>query len=164
MIEHERKFLVDQFKWRQYKFNHAIGAGFLVEQFYTPETINGFEVRFRTIEHPNSYENSFNTLTLKKETGDPEKRIEHEFRLTSATPGETITLMELIKDLGCEHLSVRKRRVQDRSFAGHVDEYYDGLIIYEIENPPEGFVPPDFVVEEVTNDPLYRNRNLVGNS
>lgn len=161
MIEHELKFLVDVDKWRKWKFDNGIGSGVLLEQFYAPETINGFEVRFRSTQRSMNWGGDVSTtLTFKRDTTDPSKRLEFEFRLNSMDLDSALNLSELMDILGCSHRAIRKRRIRDNSFIGMVDEYRDGLIVYEVEDPLTDFVPPPFVTEDVTGNPEYKNSNL----
>ncbi len=143
--EIERKFLVDTAKLPPLPKPHIIKQG------YVPA--NGVTVRVRLYD-----DNAF--LTLKGRTQGV-SRLEFEY------PIPVSDAEEMLKAL-CMQPFIDKKRYEI-IYAGHCWELdifegeNQGLVIAEIElsNENESFEKPEWVTQEVSADPRYRNGNLV---
>ena len=144
--EIERKFLVKEGAWRNAK-------GTRYRQGYL-NSAKERNVRVRTMEDK-AY------LTIKGiAIGASRMEFEYEIPLQDADE-----LLEI-----CEKPLIEKTRykVQEGGFVWEVDEFFrenQGLIVAEVELESEDqeFPKPDWVREEVTEDPRYFNSNLIKN-
>ena len=147
--EIERKFLVNGNEWR----NQA--NGILYRQGYLSTNIKR-AVRIRTVGEEKAF------LTIKAlEQGAVRSEYEYEIPLPDA--------VSLLDEL-CEYPLIEKKRykINYEGLVWEVDEFFgenEGLIIAEVELSDENQVIaiPDWVGEEVTDDPRYLNANLVKN-
>jgi adenylate cyclase len=144
-LEIERKFLVKNDNWRA-------GKGTPFRQGYLNSDLNRV-VRVRTMGEQA-------VLTIKgPNTGAVRREFEYEIPLDDAN--------DMLDDL-CERPLIEKTRYKVE-FAGHtweVDEFFGenaGLVVAELElqAEDEDFARPDWLGEEVTDDPRYFNSNLV---
>ena len=144
--EIERKFLVTDDAWR------ALAKGTAYRQGYL-STVKERTVRVRTVDAA-AY------LTIKGPTVGA-TRVEYEYEI----PTDDANCM--LDDL-CEKPIIEKNRYKI-PFAGltwEVDEFFgvnDGLIVAEVEleSEDQAFDKPDWIGEEVSNDPRYFNANLI---
>jgi CYTH domain-containing protein len=144
--EIERKFLVAGEDWR------ALARGTRYRQGYL-STVKERTVRVRTID-----DKGF--LTIKGITVGA-TRSEYEYEIPAADADE------MLDDL-CEQPIIEKNRYEI-PLAGvtwEVDEFLgvnDGLIVAEVElqSEDQSFPKPDWIGEEVTDDPKYFNANLI---
>lgn len=146
--EIERKFLVRNNDYKQQSVDILCRQGYLCVE---PERT----VRVRV----NNYKGF---ITVKGKTVGA-TRLEYEYEIPLGDANE-------ILDILCEKPIIEKHRYrcQYMGFTWDVDEFHgenEGLIIAEIELETEdaGFEKPEWVGEEVTNDPRYYNSNLVKN-
>ncbi len=146
--EIERKFLV---KSPEYK---KLGRGIYIRQGFL-STAKDRVVRIRIIGHQ-AY------LTIKG-INKGATRSEFEYEI----PGEEA---EFIMNELCEKPIIEKYRYRIKSadLVWEVDEFKgqnEGLVIAEIELQAEDqeFDIPDWIGQEVTNDPRYYNSNLIRN-
>lgn len=144
-LEIERKFLVRNDSWRTVE-----GTPF--RQGYLNSDLNRV-VRVRTM-------GKQAVLTVKGlNTGAVRREFEYEIPLDDANA--------MLDDL-CERPLIEKTR-HKVEFAGHtweIDEFLGdnaGLVVAELElqSVDEDFEKPDWLGEEVTDDPRYFNSNLV---
>jgi len=144
--EIERKFLVKEGAWRNGK-----GTRYLQGYLNSAKERN---VRVRTMENK-AY------LTIKGiAIGASRMEFEYEIPLQDADE-----LLEI-----CEKPLIEKIRykVQEGGFVWEVDVFLrenQGLIVaeLELESEDQEFPKPDWVREEVTEDPRYFNSNLIKN-
>ena len=144
--EIERKFLVAGEDWR------ALARGTRYRQGYL-STVKERTVRVRTID-----DKGF--LTIKGITVGA-TRSEYEYEIPAADADEML-------DELCEQPIIEKIRYEI-PLAGvtwEVDEFLgvnDGLIVAEVElqSEDQSFPKPDWIGEEVTDDPKYFNANLI---
>ena len=144
--EIERKFLINGDSWRQLAKGTAYRQGYL-------STVKERTVRVRTIDDKGY-------LTIKGITTGA-TRVEYEYEIPAGDANE------MLDDL-CEQPIIEKTRYKI-PFAGltwEVDEFggvNEGLIVAEVELESEGqtFEKPDWVGEEIANDPRYFNSNLI---
>ena len=144
--EIERKFMVKEGPWRNAK-------GTRYRQGYL-NSAKERNVRVRTMEDK-AY------LTIKGiAIGASRMEFEYEIPLQDADE-----LLEI-----CEKPLIEKIRykVQEGGFVWEVDEFFrenHGLIVaeLELESGDQEFPKPDWVREEVTEDPRYFNSNLIKN-
>ncbi|WP_337965753.1 CYTH domain-containing protein [uncultured Flavobacterium sp.] len=150
MLEIERKFLVksDDFKEQAFTQNR-IAQGYLSS---VPE---------RTVRVRVKGERGFITIKgIGQQGGMSRFEWENEIPL-----GEALELLKL-----CEKGKIEKTRFEVKS-GNHtieIDEFYgenEGLVMAEIEleSETESFEKPDWLGEEVTNDPRYYNAYLSKN-
>jgi adenylate cyclase len=148
-LEIERKFLLKNDNWRSGK-----ETGILYRQGYLsiePERV----VRVRVADQTG-------VITIKgKSEGAQRKEFEYEIPLSDA--GELL-------DKLCLNPLIEKYRykIDYENFIWEIDEFIgdnSGLILAELElqNAHQKFTYPDWVGEEVTDDPKYYNSNLVEN-
>jgi CYTH domain-containing protein len=144
--EIERKFLVASEDWR------ALARGSRYRQGYL-STVKERTVRVRTID-----DKGF--LTVKGITVGA-TRSEYEYEIPAADAAE------MLNDL-CEKPIIEKNRykIPLGGVTWEVDEFLgvnDGLIVAEVELQSENqsFPKPDWIGEEVTDDPRYFNANLI---
>lgn len=144
--EIERKFLVIGNQWRELATGISYRQGYL-------STVKERTVRVRTIA-----DQGF--LTVKGiNNGATRMEFEYEIPLSDAN--------EMLDDL-CKRPLIEKTRYTI-SYAGliwEVDEFSgvnDGLIVAEVEleNEEQVFEKPDWVGEEIVDDPRYFNSNLI---
>ena len=150
--EIERKFLVRSDAWRAAAAK-AGTAGVRIRQGYL-STTSTRSVRVRTL-------GERATLNVKGNKVGP-RASEFEY---------SIPFEEAIQMLGelCRRPLIRKTRYDIPEADGHiweVDEFHAenaGLVVAEIElsHEDQTFTRPDWVGEEVTDDPRYLNTNLV---
>ena len=146
--EIERKFLVTGDEWR------VPGAGTRYRQGYL-STVPERTVRVRTIRDKA-------WLTIKGITVGA-TRVEYEYEI----PADEAS--EMLDDL-CQRPLIEKirYRIDHQGLTWEVDEFDGdnaGLIIAEVELEKEdqAVVLPDWVGEEVTDDPRFYNANLIAN-
>jgi adenylate cyclase len=144
-LEIERKFLVKGESWRN-------GQGKMYRQGYLNSDENR-NVRIRLVDD-RGY------LTVKG-ISNGATRVEYEYEI----PG---TEAEAMLDNLCETPLITKKRyqVEFEGFVWEVDEFFgdnEGLIIAELELVSEDqvFIKPEWIGEEVTEDPRYLNSNLI---
>ena len=144
--EIERKFLVRGDAWRKLAKGTAYRQGYL-------STVKERTVRVRTID-----DKGF--LTVKGITTGA-TRVEYEYEIPVEDAGE------MLDDL-CEQPIIEKVRYKI-PFAGlvwEVDEFggvNKGLIVAEVELESEDqpFEKPEWIGEEIADDPRYFNSNLI---
>ncbi len=144
--EIERKFLITGDAWRGRGTSSVFRQGYL-------STVKERTVRVRTID-----DKGF--LTVKGITvGATRSEYEYTIPVTDAD--------EMLNDL-CEKPIIEKYRykIPLGGVTWEVDEFLgvnDGLIVAEVELQSEDqyFPKPDWIGEEVTDDPRYFNSNLV---
>ncbi len=146
--EIERKFLVRGNGWRDH------GAGVPYRQGYL-STVAERTVRVRLIRDKG-------WLTIKGITVGA-TRAEYEYEIPADEASEML-------DNLCERPLIEKMRyrIEHQGLIWEVDEFDGdnaGLIIAEVELEEEGqaIVLPDWVGEEVTDDPRFYNANLIAN-
>ena len=144
--EIERKFLVVGEDWR------ALAEGTRYRQGYL-STVKERVVRVRTID-----DEGF--LAVKGITVGATRR-EYEYEIPAADAGE------MLDDL-CEKPIIEKNRyvIALGGVTWEVDEFLgvnEGLIVAEVElqSEDQSFPRPDWIGEEVTDDPKYFNANLI---
>ncbi len=144
--EIERKFLVASEDWR------ALARGTRYRQGYL-WTVKKRTVRVRTIDNKGF-------LTVKGVTVGA-TRSEYEYEIPAADADE------MLNDL-CEKPIIEKNRykIPLGGVTWEVDEFLgvnDGLIVAEVElqSEDQSFPKPDWIGEEVTDDPRYFNANLI---
>ena len=144
-LEIERKFLVQNDSWRT-------AEGVLFRQGYLNSDLNRV-VRVRTM-------GETAVLTIKgRSVGAIRHEYEYEMPLADAN--------EILDNL-CERPLVEKTRYRLK-LGGHIWEIdeiageNEGLVVAEIElqDEDEFFEKPDWLGQEVTDDPRYFNSNLV---
>lgn len=147
-VEIERKFLVRGDHWKM------LGQGVLLRQGYlssSPERT----VRVRI-------EGELAMLTIKgKSSGATRSEWEYPIPLADA---------QAFLDSLCEHPLIEKKRyrIPFEGMVWEVDEFFGenaGLVVAEVELAAEGqvFAKPDWIAEEVTQDPRYFNSSLIRN-
>ena len=145
-FEIERKYLVDHGKWA--KVNKPDGR--LIRQGYLIMTDN------KTIRVRITGDNAF--LTIKGKTiGLSRAEFEYKIPVQDAE--------ELLNTLSLSELSKTRYEIHYEEKLWEVDIFHDlneGLIVAEIElsDEDEKFGLPDWVADEVTDDPKYYNSNL----
>lgn len=171
-IEHEYKYTVDLpkfYAWAQPFLTRGLITTRVIQQWYVPEELrnNGIMRIRQTIRGNNDIESI--ELTVKVPTSDPAKRQEFNFR---ASPD--FKVMEFVEALNLWDSQVEKdrwditRALLPRSPANGgprpeaiVDFFTEAdgttIAMFEIENPPSNWVPPAFVVADVTADMSYTN-------
>ena len=144
--EIERKFLVTGNAWR------ALAEGEPFRQGYI-STVKERVVRVRTV-------GTRGTLTIKGITTRG-SRLEYEYEIPVQDANE---LLEGI----CEQQIIEKTRysIPYGEFTWEVDEFHgvnEGLVVAEIElsDIDQDFPNPDWIGEDVTDDPRYFNSNLI---
>lgn len=146
-IEIERKFLLKNNHWKQ------IGKGVEYCQGYLNSDKHR-TVRVRTV-------GDKGYLTIKGlSRGSLRNEYEYEIPLDDA-----LELLEL-----CEQPLIRKKRyrIKVEGLTWEIDEFYgknEGLCLAEVELETEDqqISLPDWIGDEVTNDPRYFNSNLMNN-
>lgn len=145
-VEIERKFLVRGTDWKK------LGQAVAIRQGYLSSDRDRI-VRVRI-------EDASATLTIKgRMVGITRGEWEYPIPINEAD--------ELLNGL-CERPLIEKTRTRivHDSLVWEVDEFFgdnQGLVVAEIELASEGqvFSKPDWVAEEVTDDPRYFNANLL---
>ena len=144
-VEIERKFLVAEGSWRS-------APGTRYRQGYL-STVKERTVRVRTI-GDRAY------LTIKGITVGA-ARLEFEYEIPS---GDAEQLLDEL----CEKPLIEKNRhkLEHQGLVWEIDEFFgenQGLVLAEVELSREDqvFEKPDWVREEVTQDPRYYNANLI---
>ncbi len=147
-LEIERKFLITGEGWRELARGTAYRQGYL-------STVKERTVRVRTID-----DKGF--LTIKGITVGA-TRVEYEYEISANEANE------MLDDL-CEQPIIEKNRfkVPLDGLIWEIDEFggvNGGLIVAEVELESEGqeFKKPEWIGEEVTDDPRYFNSNLIAN-
>mgnify|MGYP001454801787 FL=1 len=146
--EIERKFLITGEAWRELATGTAYRQGYL-------STVKERTVRVRTID-----DKGF--LTIKGITVGA-TRAEYEYEIPASEANE------MLDDL-CEQPIIEKNRykVPLDDLIWEIDEFNGvnaGLIVAEVELESEDqeFTKPEWIGEEVSNDPRYFNSNLIAN-
>lgn len=145
-LEIERKFLLDHSKWNKL----GKPPGKLYRQGYLMNDVNK-TIRIRTSEV-----DAF--ITIKgKTTGATRTEFEYAIPLADAK--------ELLDSYSTGEVSKTRYEIFYQNKLWEVDVFHgdnDGLIVAEIEldSEEEPFDIPDWVTQEVTNDPRYYNANL----
>jgi len=146
--EIERKFLITGQAWRELATGTAYRQGYL-------STVKERTVRVRTID-----DKGF--LTIKGITVGA-TRAEYEYEIPASEANE------MLDDL-CEQPIIEKNRykVPLDDLIWEIDEFNGvnaGLIVAEVELESEDqeFTKPEWIGEEVSNDPRYFNSNLIAN-
>lgn len=144
-VEIERKFLVIDDSWRKNAMGTLFRQGYLsVEPSRT--------VRVRL-------EGGVGKLTIKGRT-EGIRRLEYEYQIPRQEA------MELLDNLCLQPLIEKTRyRVEYAGLIWEIDEFYganDGLILAEVELESEDveFDTPDWVGQEVSDNPRYYNSSL----
>lgn len=145
-VEIERKFLVKGDAWKTLGVAHNYKQGYL-------NATKERTVRVRMVE-----EDGYVTIKGPR-TGAA--RAEYEYPIPGADAQEIIETL-------CEKPIVEKirRKIPFGGFIWEVDEFLGvnaGLVVAEIElkDEAQAFEKPDWIGEEVTEDPRYSNSNLV---
>jgi len=146
-IEIERKFLLANNNWReQVSSSHRIRQGYMGE-------IDKASVRIRVQGKKANINIKSATLSMRR------MEYEYEIPLDEA--------LEMLDQL-CKQPQVDKTRyiVEQGKFKWEIDEFYaenEGLLVAEIELEDENevFEKPQWLGEEVTEDPRYYNVNLI---
>ncbi|RDH86023.1 MAG: adenylate cyclase [endosymbiont of Galathealinum brachiosum] len=146
-IEIERKFLLVNTDWRE-----QVTSSYRIRQGYMGE-IDKASVRIRVQGDKANINIKSATLSMR--------RMEYEYEIP------LIEAQEMLDQL-CKQPQVDKTRfiVEQGKFKWEIDEFYgenEGLLVAEIEldDENETFDKPDWVGEEVTEDPRYYNVNLI---
>ena len=146
--EIERKFLITGEAWRELANGTTYRQGYL-------STVKERTVRVRTID-----DKGF--LTIKGITVGA-TRAEYEYEIPASDANE------MLDDL-CEQPIIEKNRfkVPLDGLIWEIDEFDGvnaGLIVAEVELESENqeFTKPEWIGEEVSNDPRYFNSNLIAN-
>jgi len=146
--EIERKFLITGEAWRELATGTAYRQGYL-------STVKERTVRVRTID-----DKGF--LTIKGITVGA-TRAEYEYEIPASEANEML-------DELCEQPIIEKNRykVPLDDLIWEIDEFNGvnaGLIVAEVELESEDqeFTKPEWIGEEVSNDPRYFNSNLIAN-
>ncbi len=146
--EIEKKFLLKNNAWR------SLSKGTMCRQGYLNSSRER-TVRIRIID-----DRGF--LTVKGITRDAE-RMEYEYEIPMI---EAETMLNTL----CEKPLIEKirYRIEYRGFVWEVDEFLGsnkGLVLAEVElkSKAQHFEKPEWIGEEVTEDPKYFNSNLVRN-
>lgn len=144
--EIERKFLVHGDGWREVE-GEVYRQGYLNTQ------------KERTVRVRVHGERAL--LTIKGEN-EGAVRVEYEYEIPLEDANEML-------DQLCERPLIEKKRykIDFNEHVWEVDEFFgdnDGLIVAEVELESEDadFEKPEWIAEEVTDDPRYYNANLVG--
>jgi len=146
-IEIERKFLLANNNWReQVTGSHRIRQGYMGE-------IDKASVRIRVQGKKANINIKSATLSMRR------MEYEYEIPLDEA--------LEMLDQL-CKQPQVDKTRyiVEQGKFKWEIDEFYaenEGLLVAEIELDDENevFEKPEWLGDEVTEDPRYYNVNLI---
>lgn len=144
--EIERKFLVIGNVWRE------LAEGVLFRQGYI-STVKERVIRVRAA-------GNMGTLTVKGITVRG-SRLEYEYEIPLNDANELL-------EIYCEQPIIEKRRysIPDGGFVWEVDEFQgvnEGLIVAEIElaDIDQEFPKPEWIGDDVTDDPRYFNSNLI---
>ncbi len=144
--EIERKFLVVGDAWR------ALAKGTAYRQGYL-STVKERTVRVRTID-----DKGFMTV---KGINVGATRVEYEYEIPASDANE------MLDDL-CEQPIIEKHRykIDNNGLVWEVDEFggvNQGLIVAEVEldSEAQSFEKPDWIGEEIADDPRYFNSNLI---
>jgi len=144
--EIERKFLVSGEDWR------TLARGTRYRQGYL-STVKERTVRVRTID-----DRAFLTV---KGVSVGATRSEYEYEIPAADADEMLNAL-------CEKpiIETNRYKIPLGGITWEVDEFFgvnEGLIVAEIELQSEDqpFPKPDWIGEEVTDDPRYFNANLI---
>lgn len=146
-IEIERKFLLANNNWRE-----AVKTSFRIRQGYMGE-VGKASIRIRIQGEQANINVKSATLSMR--------RMEYEYAIPLNEA------QEMLEQL-CEHPQVNKTRyiVEQGKHKWEIDEFYgenEGLLVAEIElsDEAEVFAKPEWIGEEVTEDPRYYNVNLI---
>ncbi len=144
--EIERKFLVKGDAWRELATGTAYRQGYL-------STVKERTVRVRTID-----DKGF--LTVKGITIGA-TRVEYEYEIPAADANA------MLDDL-CEQPIIEKHRykIDHGGLVWEIDEFggvNQGLIVAEVEleSEAQSFDKPQWIGDEIDNDPRYYNSNLI---
>ena len=148
-VEIERKFLLSSNTWRE-----LVDAQYRIRQGYMGE-IDKASVRIRVQGDKANINIKSATLSMRR------MEYEYDIPLNEAE--------EMLEQL-CKQPQVDKTRfiVEQGKHKWEIDEFYgdnQGLIVAEIElnYENETFEKPEWIGEEVTEDPRYYNVNLIKN-
>ena len=146
-IEIERKFLLANNDWKEH-----VNRSLRIRQGYMGE-IDKASVRIRVQGDKANINIKSATLSMR--------RMEYEYEIP------LIEAEEMLDQL-CKQPQVDKTRfiVEQGKFKCEIDEFYgdnEGLLVAEIEldDENEAFDKPQWLGEEVTEDPRYYNVNLI---
>ena len=146
-IEIERKFLLANNDWKEH-----VNRSLRIRQGYMGE-IDKASVRIRVQGDKANINIKSATLSMR--------RMEYEYEIP------LIEAEEMLDQL-CKQPQVDKTRfiVEQGKFKWEIDEFYgdnEGLLVAEIEldDENEAFDKPQWLGEEVTEDPRYYNVNLI---
>lgn len=148
--EIERKFLVHKDKLAGYSMAFTMGQR--IEQGYIMDDgITAVRVRILGVK---------GFITIKKKTDSDMTRLEYEY------PVPADDALEMLDRLCTDKIEKVRAYIQVSGLhVWEVDIFggdNEGLIVAEIElkSEDEAFDKPDFIAEEVTDDPRYLNTNL----
>lgn len=146
-VEIERKFLLKNNNWRK----HVQTSNIIRQGYLAPLDTSSVRVRIEG-EHAN--------INIKSATIGI-KRLEYEYEIPLKDA------LEMLDKL-CRQPQVHKtrHRIPVADHVWEIDEFYDenkGLIVAEIElsSESESFELPEWIAEEVSDDPRYYNVNLI---
>ena len=146
--EIERKFLIKGDAWR------ALAKGTTYRQGYL-STVKERTVRVRTID-----DKGF--MTVKGITIGA-SRVEYEYEIPAKDANDML-------DALCEQPIIEKTRykIPFADLTWEVDEFAgvnEGLVVAEVEleSEEQGFEKPEWIGDEIADDPRYFNSNLIAN-
>lgn len=174
-IEYERKYTIDLSQFYEWAAQPHITCDQiqtqLINQWYVPEKLskNGV-LRIRVTTHNNITEPAI--LTIKVPTLDPAVRSEFEFVATTDFSVDTF-----VNDLDLHDYRITKDRWNITgafSYPTNIEHPLEIIVDFmhingqlvgmlEVENPPDNWVPPSFVVADVTDDMSYTNYAIATN-
>lgn len=145
MLEIERKYLIQSDHWLRegIKAKHEIQQAYLFQ-----EEDKSLRIRLK---------NNQAFLTIKMGKGISRHEFEYEIPMEEA--------LQMIKAAHLKSLQKTRYEILVDAHVWEVDVFHgkhEGLILAEIElsSEVESFKKPDWIGEEVTNDPRYLNANL----
>ncbi len=146
MIEHELKYTTDAQQVLLHLNQHNI-LGVSIVQHYLKQRLGAATVRLRKVTALNAVSH---WLTFKSPTFDPTKRIEIEISIDNDCFEDFLSTFDI------KH-TISKQRYH--GVCGGIIDIMEpsGEIIFEIENPPEHYVPPTWCIENVTDKKQYKN-------
>lgn len=164
MIEIERKFLVDEKFWLKERMAFLSDRAYLINQAYLPSGKGvTVRVRTRTILRDQATKSELKEafLTIKGPTAGI-SRPEYEY----AIPFDDAVEMMEMRDRPI--ISKIRHEITVGDHLWEVDSFQgenEGLLLAEIElkSEDEDFVRPEWLGEEVTDDPRYSNARLAKN-
>lgn len=142
MIEKERKYLPDLSKTPPPIRSHFIKQAYIISCRYC-------HIRVRIIDNTEAF------LTFKSKVYGKDKRKEYECSID-------LSFGNLLYKKCKQRLEkVRHYLLENEKEEIILDEYSDGTCIIEIEYKDELIIPPEYCVEDVTNNDYYYNQNIV---